>query len=150
MALLYRTFSEINIRVDYYIPNRQKEGYGLNKEAIQKIRKQGIDLLITCDCGISNYQEVEFGNELGLDTIITDHHSIPETPPKSIANCNPKTLPVEHPLHYLPGVGVAYKLAELILQEYLDKNLAKQKISGLLDLLALGMIADLAPLKNEN
>jgi single-stranded-DNA-specific exonuclease len=150
VAVLYRTFQAINYRVDYYIPNRHNEGYGLNKEAIQKISTQGIDLLITCDCGISNYQEVAFGNELGLDTIITDHHSIPETPPESIANCNPKTLPVEHPLHYLPGVGVAYKLAELILQKYLDQDFAKEKIKDLQDLLALGMIADLAPLKNEN
>ena len=152
VALLYRAFGLINYEVSYYVPNRHKEGYGLNSKAVEKIHKEmNIDLMITCDCGISNYDEVNYANELGLDVIVTDHHSIPKNPPPSIANCNPKTLPEEHPLHYLPGVGVAFKLAELILEEFSpDKVSADKYINSLLDLVALGIIADLAPLKSEN
>lgn len=158
-ALLVRAFKMIGVKAAYYIPNRHSEGYGLNKDAVQKFKhgnygsidSKPVDLLITCDCGISNYAEVEFANEIGLDVIVTDHHSLPENPPPSIANCNPKTLPEEHPLHYLPGVGVAYKLAEVILDHYIeDKVMAGAYKLSLLDLVALGMIADLAPLRAEN
>jgi single-stranded-DNA-specific exonuclease len=149
VALLYRAFGFLGIKIDYYIPNRFHEGYGLNKEAVYKIKNNlKADLLITCDCGISNFDEVDYANTLGLDVIITDHHSIPQNPPPSIANCNPKTLNAEHPLHFLPGVGVAYELACLILDEFLDDSEAYKK--DLLDLVALGMVADLAPLKSEN
>ncbi len=151
VALLYRAFQMLGYQVSYYIPNRHSEGYGINKDAIEKIREErNIDLMITCDCGISNYDEVAYANTLGLDVIITDHHSIPTNPPPSIANCNPKTLPPEHPLHYLPGVGVAYKLAELLLNDMLPATEAAARTRSLLDLVALGMIADLAPLRGEN
>ena len=151
VALLYRAFGMIGIEVQYYIPDRHSEGYGINKQAIEKIHNElKVDLMISCDCGISNYDEVEYAQSIGLDVIITDHHSIPANPPPGIANCNPKTLPEEHPLHWLPGVGVAYKLAELILQNHLDKAQAQVYSKSLLDLVALGMIADLAPLRAEN
>lgn len=170
VALLFRAFKMIGLHVNYYIPNRMTEGYGLNKEAIQKIRngdfkldehdetkKPQTDLLISCDCGISNYDEVEFANSIGLDVIVTDHHSLPEKQPPGVANCNPKTLSPEHPLHYLPGVGVAYKLAELILESFIvdangepDLDMSKAYAKSLEDLVALGMIADLAPLRAEN
>jgi single-stranded-DNA-specific exonuclease len=150
IALLYRTFNIIGFPVTYYVPTRHIEGYGLNRDAIAKLKtERNIDLLITCDCGISNFVEVEFANLIGVDVIITDHHSIPSVPPNSIANCNPKTLASDHPLHYLPGVGVAYKLAELLLDHYLGQDAFAYKIS-LLDLVALGIIADLAALKGEN
>ncbi len=151
VALLYRAFQMIGHKVQYYIPSRHHEGYGINKTAIKKIHEElAVDLMISCDCGISNYDEVEYANTLGLDVIITDHHSIPNNPPPSIANCNPKTLPDGHPLHYLPGVGVAYKLAELLLHDILPADEAKTASHSLLDLVALGMIADLAALKGEN
>lgn len=152
VALLYRAFAMIGIEVQYYIPSRHHEGYGLNKQALSKIKNElAVNLVITCDCGISNFQEVDFANTIGLDVIITDHHSIPELAPPSIANCNPKTLASEHPLHYLPGVGVAYKLAELILAAHIPSATQAQALAkSLLDLVALGMIADLAPLRAEN
>ena len=106
--------------------------------------------MISCDCGISNEKEVAYANSMGLDVIITDHHSIPENPPPSIANCNPKTLPENHPLSYLPGVGVAYKLAELILENNLkDQKSISENKKSLLDLVALGIVADLAHLRGE-
>jgi single-stranded-DNA-specific exonuclease len=148
VALLYRTFRMIGCEVDFYIPSRHSEGYGLNKSALEKFKIDGIQLVISCDCGISNYDEVEFANTIGLDVIVTDHHSIPANPPPSVANCNPKTLPESHPLHYLPGVGVAYKLAELLLKSFSDNAIAYSK--SLLDLVALGMVADMAPLLAEN
>jgi len=152
VALLYRAFAMLDYPVSFYIPSRLHEGYGLNKAAVKKIREDlGIKLMITCDCGISNYEEVEYARSLGLDVIITDHHSIPLKPPLSIANCNPKTLSDDHPLHYLPGVGVAFKLAEALLREYIrDISQRDAYINSLLDLVAVGIIADLAPLKSEN
>lgn len=151
VALLVRAFKMIGIIVDYYIPSRHTEGYGLNKKAIKNFKDANADLLITCDCGISNYEEVAYANDLSLDVIVTDHHSIPENPPPSFANCNPKTLDEAHPLHWLPGVGVAYKLAELILDHYIKDPIVSRAYSdSLLDLVALGMVADLAPLRAEN
>ena len=151
VALLYRAFAMIGKPVEYYIPNREAEGYGINCEAITKIRlEKKCDLLISCDCGISNYDEVKYAQSLGLDVIITDHHALPKLPPPSVANCNPKTLAEDHPLHYLPGVGVAYKLAQLLLAEYMEANQAQALGRSLLDLVALGIIADMAALKAEN
>ena len=148
VALLYRAFLMIGFSVSYYVPSRHREGYGLNNNALENFKKDNVDLVITCDCGISNYAEVEFANNIGLDIIVTDHHSIPKNPPPGIANCNPKTLPENHPLHYLPGVGVAYKLAELLLENFSDNSKAYAR--SLLDLVALGMVADMAPLLAEN
>lgn len=151
VALLYRAFAMIGYPVDYYIPSRHHEGYGLNKEAVRIFREEKqAGLMITCDCGISNYDEVKYAQSLGLDVIVTDHHSIPANPPPSIANCNPKTLDFKHPLHYLPGVGVAYKLAELIIHDHFTALEASAHTRSLLDLVALGMVADLAPLRVEN
>src|SRR3989338_10934868 len=136
-----------------------------------------INLLITCDCGITNYKETELANELGMDVIITDHHSLPEELPPAVAVLNPKLLPPGHKLHFLPGVGVAYKLAEALLEQMKDHVIARNEVTkqspnrkivseiassglrlprndvkppDLLDLVTLGMIADLAPLVDEN
>ena len=134
--------------IDFYIPSRLTEGYGLNIEAVKTIAsKNKTKLLITCDCGITNHKEVKLAQELGIDVIVTDHHSLPEILPPAHAVLNPKLLPADHKLHWLPGVGVAYKLAEAILEQKQGKQIVKD---DLLDLVALGMIADLAPLVDEN
>lgn len=144
-SCLLVTLKKFTDNVDFYIPSRLTEGYGLNLEAVKTIAKDlKAKLLITCDCGITNVKEVELANELGMDVIITDHHSLPEILPPACAVLNPKFLPEGHKLHFLPGVGVAYKLAEAILR---DKGM---KADDLLDLVTLGMIADLAPLVDEN
>lgn len=152
-SCLLVTLKKFTDNVDFYIPSRLTEGYGLNLEAVRTIAASskatkeachGKPLLITCDCGITNVKEVELANELGMDVIITDHHSLPEILPPACAVLNPKFLPEGHKLHFLPGVGVAYKLAEAILK---DKGM---KADDLLDLVTLGMIADLAPLVDEN
>ena len=158
-SCLLITLREFTQNLDFYIPNRLTEGYGLNPEAVKTIAKKnkkachGKPLLITCDCGITNQKEIELANELGMDVIVTDHHSLPEILPPAYAVLNPKQLPSDHRLHWLPGVGVAYKLAEAILEEQtlhiIDKNRKIIK-EDLLDLVTLGMIADLAPLVDEN
>jgi single-stranded-DNA-specific exonuclease len=176
-ACLILTLKQFTNNIDFYIPNRLSEGYGLNLEAVRAIAKKskraGHDtpLLITCDCGITNVKEVELANELGMDVIITDHHSLPEILPPAHAILNPKQLPEGHKLHFLPGVGVAYKLAEAILEDMCHSRLDRESIplkdldshlhgndkknnpiahTELLDLVTLGMIADLAPLVDEN
>jgi len=147
-ALMVYALRDLGANADFYIPHRIEEGYGLNPKAIIKIKsKQKAKLLITCDCGITNLEEIELANSIGLDVIVTDHHSLPKDLPKAVAVLNPKFLPENHPLHWLPGVGVAFKLAEALLKK---KNFPQEKIDQLLDLVCLGMIADLAPLRSEN
>ena len=139
-SCLLITLKKFTDNVDFYIPNRLTEGYGLNNEAVKEIAKNKTKLLITCDCGITNHCEIETAKKLGMDVIVTDHHSLPETLPDACAVLNPKLLPEDHKLHFLPGVGVAFKLAEAL-------GALKE---DLLDLVTLGMIADLAPLVQEN
>ena len=159
LLIALKQFTE---NIDFYIPSRLTEGYGLNKEAVKAIARKNVvachgkPLLITCDCGITNNSEIELANSFGMDVIVTDHHSLPEILPPAYAVLNPKLLPPDHKLHFLPGVGVAYKLAEAVLDSIGQKGgwreREKERIakSDLLDLVTLGMIADLAPLIDEN
>jgi single-stranded-DNA-specific exonuclease len=146
-ALMVDALKSLGAQVSFFIPNRFTDGYGLNSKAVVQIKtSRKAKLLITCDCGITNIEEVKLAQSLGLDVIVTDHHSLPEILPPALAVLNPKLLPVNHPLHWLPGVGVAYKLAEALL----TRAGKEDRIPKLLDLVALGMIADLAPLRAEN
>ncbi len=146
-ALLKSTLDFLGADCSFYIPDRLNEGYGLNNSAIVKIKSKGkAKLLISCDCGISNIAEVKLARSLGLDVIITDHHSLPDELPPANAILNPKMLDPTHPLYNLPGVGTAYKLAQALLEKF-NKTEEKEK---LLDFVALGMIADLVPLTAEN
>ena len=146
-SLLIGTFKHLDFPVKPYIPDRFKEGYGLNKEAIEKLKKRGCDLLITVDCGITSVEEVEFANSLGLDVIITDHHQPPPGAlPPAIGVITPKMPESEYPFDGLAGVGLAFKLAHgLMGGGDLDPFLQSQ-----LDLVALGTVADMAPLTGEN
>ncbi len=142
--------------VAVYIPDRAKEGYGLNKEAIEQIKKNGVSLIITVDCGIASIKEVDLAAKLEIDVIVTDHHWVPEKLPKSAANINPKQKNDKYPYKNLAGVGVAFKLAQALLAR-LDGNKkseeSKNKLSfekWLLDLVAIGTVADSVPLLGEN
>ncbi len=132
-----------------YIPDRIDEGYGLNKEALTLLKEEkGAGLVISVDCGIRSVDEVAHANEIGLDMIITDHHSLgPEMPPAT-AVINPKRPESTYPETMLAGVGIAYKLAQALRQTMPDK--ATYQDEDLLDLVAIGTVADLAPLLNEN
>lgn len=131
-----------------YIPDRVDEGYGLNVDALTKIRKEfEADLVITVDCGIRSVSEVQHGRDIGLDIIITDHHSIgPQLPPAN-AILNPKLAHCPYPEKMLAGVGIAYKLAEALSQTIPSHDL---NLADLLDLVAIGTVADIAPLVGEN
>jgi len=131
-----------------YIPDRVDEGYGLNVEALTDLKAKGADLVITVDCGIRSVFEVEHANNIGLDMIITDHHSLGPVMPAGTAVINPKRPDSAYPEDMLAGVGIAYKLAQALKQS--RPNRAAFDDSDLLDLVAIGTVADLAPLLKEN
>lgn len=145
-ALLTSFLKSINANVEYYIPQRQNEGYGLNKEALFKIKESGTDLVVTVDVGVTAVEEAQYCKEIGLDLIITDHHQLKEEIPDAIAIINPKREDCGYPFKHLAGVGVAYKLF-CALKEELGLNFDDEKY---LDLVALGTIADVVPLIREN
>src|SRR5699024_3489496 len=138
--LLMNVFMDLGAHCDFYIPNRFKEGYGLNTQAIQDIQKNGVSLIITVDNGIANVDEVAFAHSLGIDVIVTDHHESQGQIPDAYAVIHPK-LSDDYPFKELAGVGVAFQLAHYLLDEMPDY---------LLELVAIGTIADLVPLKDEN
>ena len=131
-----------------YIPDRVDEGYGLNSEALQSLKEKGAGLVITVDCGIRSVQEVEAANEIGLDMIITDHHSLGPRLPPALAIVNPKRPDSEYPETALAGVGIAFKVAQALRLSFSDRTSFEE--TSLLDLVALGTVADLVPLVGEN
>ena len=146
-SVLYTVLKKLGANVDFYIPNRANEGYGLNLKAVSVLAsKHRTKLIISCDCGISNFSEINLAKSLGVETIIVDHHSMPEVLPPAVAILHPKQFSEEHPLFHLPGVGVAYKLCEALL---LDNNMPDE-IPKMHDFVTLGMIADMVPLVHEN
>jgi single-stranded-DNA-specific exonuclease len=148
-ALLVQTLQALNANVVYYIPVRGRESHGVHIESLKPIIDNGAKLLLTCDTGITAHEAIDYANSRGVDVIITDHHDLGETLPNAKAIVNPKLLSEEHPLKNLAGVGVAYKLAEALLDiRYLN---VESRISNidLLDLVALGLVADVALLQNE-
>lgn len=129
-----------------YIPDRFREGYGLNMAAIDQLRLQGVTLLITADCGISSVAEVDHANRLGIDVIILDHHTVPERMPAALAAVNPKRSDSPYPFDELAAVGVAYRFLQVLAESFgrpLDD-------SEFVDLVALGTVVDVAPLHDEN
>ena len=135
-------------RIRPYIPDRVDEGYGLNLEAIERIKEFGAGLIITVDCGIRSLAEVAYASELGIDTIVTDHHSLGRKLPQASAVINPKREDSRYPEQMLAGVGIAYKLAEALYLAMPDR--VQTDLSTFLDLVAVGTVADLAPLSGEN
>jgi single-stranded-DNA-specific exonuclease len=154
-ALLVQTLSALGALVRPYIPHRVDEGYGLNNNALADLAHEGQQLIITVDCGIRSVDEVAFANQRGLDVIVTDHHSIgPELPP-ALAAINPKRPDCPYPFKGLAGVGLAYKLAQALLRVHRQTPIGPVPAvdlseDDLLDLVALGTVADLAPLLGEN
>ncbi|MGA9351947.1 MAG: single-stranded-DNA-specific exonuclease RecJ [Anaerolineae bacterium] len=153
-ALLVETLSALGAKVKPYIPHRVDEGYGLHTEALCQLASQGIRVVVTVDCGIRSIEEVIYGRKLGLDLIITDHHSVGEEAPPALAVINPKQHDCPYPFKDLAGVGVAFKLAQALLQTNRQVPVAKGEVSvnegDLLGLVALGTVTDLAPLLGEN
>lgn len=131
----------------YYIPNRLTESHGLNCQGIDKLQQQGCRLIVTCDTGSTNLKEIEYAQKLGIDIIVTDHHTLPSERPPVKAIINPRYLPNEHQLFHLSGVAVAYKLVEALYQA--SPEIPQQPLENLLDLVAIGLIADLVQLSGD-
>ena len=137
-----------NDQLTYYIPNRLTESHGLNIPGIDALAKSGISLIITCDTGSTNIAEIEYATSLNIDTIITDHHTLPEERPPATAIINPRYFPPNHQLFNLSGVGVAYKLVEALYQTLPD--IPQRPLTDLLELVAIGLIADLVQLTGDS
>jgi single-stranded-DNA-specific exonuclease len=148
-ALLVQALGALGANVRGYIPNRFDEGYGLNKEALDSLQADGVKLVITVDCGIRSPEEALHARTLGLDLIISDHHHPDgENLPSAFAVINPKQHGDPYPDKDLAGVGIAYKIVEALLHTQPSAN--GFQLADLLDLVALGTVADLAPLVGEN
>jgi single-stranded-DNA-specific exonuclease len=140
-TVLVYTLRELGATFDYYIPNRFTEGYGPNEAAFRQAKEDGYHLIVTVDTGISGVHEAEVAKEIGVDLIITDHHEPPPVLPDAYATINPKKPGCSYPFKGLAGVGVAFKLSQALLG----------RIPGhLLEIAAMGTIADLVPLQDEN
>ncbi|MDR1425432.1 MAG: single-stranded-DNA-specific exonuclease RecJ [Rickettsiales bacterium] len=155
-ALVTIFFRNIGVEVTTYIPDRSEDGYGLSEQAIDKLKQQGIEFIITVDCGISCFEAVEFANKIGIDIVITDHHISPVVLPNAKALVNPNRFDEKSEYKYLAGVGVAFMVCialntHLRNNEYYSKNnLKEQNLLYFLDLVALGTICDVMPLVNIN
>ena len=147
-AILVHSLRFLGIDTSYYIPQRYGEGYSLSLEAIKKIAATGTKLIITVDCGIASFIEIEEANALGLQVIVTDHHNLPRQLPRAYAIVNPKMIQDHHPSKNLSGAGVAFKFAWALMRAAGIKE--SDFLLSLLDLAALGTIADVVPLTEEN
>ncbi|MDP8257664.1 MAG: single-stranded-DNA-specific exonuclease RecJ [Candidatus Alcyoniella australis] len=153
-AILSEFFREIDVPVLNYIPNRLREGYGLNSQALDTIAAQGPRLVVTVDCGTAAVAEAEYAHSLGIELIITDHHKAGDTPPRCVAMVNPNQPGCTFPDKGLAGVGVAFYLLIALRRRLRETNAVPEEripdLKSLLDLVALGTVADIAPLKGQN
>jgi len=152
-ALLVTALRQMGARVEHYIPSRSGSGYGLDNDALDRIKVKGTALLVTVDCGIRAAHQAEHAAEIGLDLIITDHHTVPEDLPRALAVIDPKRPDCDYPFKELAGVGVAYRLVEALYAAWNSRAGAIDKrldATPLLDLVAVGTVADIVPLGGEN
>lgn len=153
-AILKDFLTSLGAPVIFYVPDRLSEGYGLHIPALDQVRAQGVSLIITVDCGVSNVEEVLFARERGIDVIITDHHHVPERLPDAYAILNPKQADCSFPFKHLAGVGVAFYLVialrRMLREEGYWSNGQPPNLRDYLDLVALGTLADVVPLRGEN
>ena len=153
-SLLLLFLARLGAQVSSYIPDRISEGYGLHREALQGMKEKGVRLIITVDCGSSDLEQVRFAQQEGIDVIVTDHHEVPAELPPAYALLNPKRADCTFPFDGLAGVGVAFNLVMALRKTLRDRGrLAEDAVPNLreyLDLVALGTIADMVPLVDEN
>ena len=146
-ALLYMFLKELGANVDFYIPRRLNEGYGLSRDGIDAIKaNNNAKLLITVDCGITAIEETAYANEIGMDVIICDHHQPKDELPNALAILDPLIPECQYPFNYLSGAGVAFKLAQGVAEKIGKREMPLQY----LDLVALASAADIVPLIDEN
>lgn len=154
VAILYKFIKEVTSNVDYYIPDRIDEGYGLKIPAIDKFKNNNVNLIITVDCGISDVEQIAYADSLGIDTIVLDHHEISGQLPPAVASINPNREDCAFPFKGLAGVGIAFNFL-IALRGALGKdgfweNQNHPNLKEYLDIVAIGTIGDIAPLIDEN
>lgn len=150
-AILMRALRKLSANVSYRLPHRIEDGYGMREKFISESKKLDVKIIITVDNGISCLDEIELANRLGIDVIITDHHTVPEKIPNAYAILHPKLVDSVYPFTELTGAGVALKLAQaLLLERIQNREEASGYITSLLDLACMGTIADLGELRGEN
>jgi single-stranded-DNA-specific exonuclease len=153
-ALLVAFFRELGMRPRYYIPHRIRENYGLNIDAIKRFRAEGIDLILTADCGVSDHHKIHEARRLGIDTIVIDHHELPDERPSAWAVLNPKRQDCPFPFDRLAAVGVAFQLLIALRAKLRQRGFwqhgSPPNLRKYLDLVSLGTISDMVPLVDEN
>lgn len=147
ITVLKQFLKERGLEVDYYIPNRLEEGYGLNREAIEKIASEGYKLIITVDCGISGIEEIKLANSFGIETIVTDHHEPLDILPEAYTIIDAKRKDNTYPFKGLAGVGVVFKVIQAI---SIKLGLNEKEYLKYLDIVCIGTISDIVPLVDEN
>lgn len=147
ITIMYKFLTNLGANVIYYLPDRLIEGYGINNNALSEIKKKGVNLVITVDCGITAVEETEYARSIGLDMCITDHHECSDILPDAIAIVNPKQKGDKSDFKMHAGVGVAFKCLMAIAKKY---NLDKESYLKYLDIVAIGTISDIVPLLDEN
>ncbi len=153
-ALLVQTLRALGGHARPYIPHRVDEGYGLREESLTGLARDGVRVVVTVDCGVRALEQVAHANRLGLDVIITDHHSVGRQLPQAVSVIDPKRKDSHYPFNELAGVGVAYRLAQALLRSHRQTPVTAQEVllqeENLVDLVALGTVADMVPLRSEN
>lgn len=149
-AIIAYVLGKLNANVSCKLPHRVTDGYGLSEKIINEFIENGTKLIITVDCGISCVNEIKKAKDSGIDAIITDHHAIPALPPEAFAILHPKQKKSLYPFRELTGAGVALKLAHALIKKYFKKDEQEEYLNSLLDLAALGTVADLGSLTDEN
>ena len=134
-------------QLTYFIPNRLKVSHGLSISGLDQLAQQGVTLIVTCDTGSTNLKEIVYANEHGIDVIVTDHHTLPAERPPVVSIINPRALASDHPLAHLSGVAVAFKLVEALYAT--QPEIPSRPLESLLDLVAIGLIADLVQLTGD-
>ena len=147
ITVLKSFLKDVGLETSFYIPNRLDEGYGLNKDAIDEIKNNSCDLMITVDCGISAIDEIDYANSLGIETIITDHHEPGNELPKAFAVIDNKRKDSKYPFRELAGVGVVFKVIQALGKKL---NLKEESYLKYLDIVCVGTISDIVPLVDEN
>ncbi|RYD68898.1 MAG: single-stranded-DNA-specific exonuclease RecJ, partial [Sphingobacteriales bacterium] len=147
VALAYSFFSQLTQNIEYYIPDRYLEGYGISTAGIDYANENGFSLIIALDCGIKSLDKIDYANTLGIDFIICDHHLPGDELPKAIAVLDPKRADCEYPFKELAGCGIGFKLAQAYAQKH---HLPKESYLQYLDLVMVSIAADIVPVVGEN
>ncbi|MGC6470517.1 MAG: single-stranded-DNA-specific exonuclease RecJ [Flavobacteriales bacterium] len=147
VSLMYLFLKQLTKNLEYYIPDRYDEGYGVSYKAIDYAKEKGIDLIICLDCGIKAVDKIDYANSLGIDFIICDHHRPGKKLPSAVAVLDPKRHDCDYPFDELSGCGVGFKLAQAYCQQH---NISSDVLTPLLDLLVISIAADIVPIVGEN